>query len=360
MSAMNKSQKRKGSKKHASMVMLLTMIFATLVYWLLGFLVDDIGARPGSSFQEIERKYQDDSLLRQRNNITNQQTRLKIQMNALQKQLVFLQTSIKSYRDTMNQLLDFQKANASKSNETLSSLNQVTKNYLEYQQKVQTLNQSIANNNLKDQMLESSLRQISDKLAKQSEQANKVYLELEEKHHLILAALQLLLLIPLLLIAAYFFMRYKQTIYKPLFIALNTALVFKIAQVMHEQFPSRYFKYIFLLVLIALTLRALIAMLRMASSPKPDWLYKQYQESYPKMQCPECQYPIQPGILQFIIQQPYKKEYMCASTEYLQKIDTYSCPSCGERLFEPCAVCSHTTPSLLNYCSHCGVEKKHS
>src|SRR5206468_11254740 len=89
-------------------------------------------------------------------------------------------------------------------------------------------------------------------------------------------------------------------IYAPLIYALSIALMLKVALVMHEYFPSRYFKYVLILVCLAVVLRVLVYLLRMIAFPKRDWLLKQYREAYEAFLCPICEYPIRRGPLKYL------------------------------------------------------------
>lgn len=359
---MSRTRERKGPAGHRFIVMILNIVLAILVYWLLGFIIDDIGNQPGPSLTDIQKQFQDQTLVKQKEALNNQYEKLSRNIEAQRQQQALLQTSINSYRDTMNQLLDLQKASVQKgvtfSSESQQNLANVTKLYLDNQQKFQDLNRSIAQANATAQQLQNQTSGIDVQLTKQSEQAYQSYDNLLMKHNFVVAGFQLLVLIPLLIIAVYFFKKYRQTIYSPILTAIGIAIILKIIMVMHEHFPSRAFKYILILALIYIILRALVSMLRMVIAPKASWLLKQYREAYQKLECAMCQYPIQPGLLKFFKSRSNKKDIGLTDISYIENTEAYICPSCGERLFEKCDVCAHTRHSLLMFCDHCGAEKK--
>jgi predicted RNA-binding Zn-ribbon protein involved in translation (DUF1610 family) len=335
---------------------------AILVYWFLGFILDDISQHPGPSYRAIEDAYLSAPLVQKKAALLKASNQLKENIQTQQQQLNITQTSIRSYRDTMNQLLDLQKVSIQKSlpvsPESEKSLKDVIKLYLSYQQQFQALNQSLSQQNLQQQTLVKQINDTEGQLSKQSAEAWKHYQQKEMTHHWQMAGIQLLVLIPLLLLGLYGMRKYQLTIYKSLWIAINCAITLKIVCVLHEHFPSTAFNYILIITLIVITIRLLISMLRMSTAPKLDWLLKQYRESYQKLECPICQFSIQPGYLKLMMPQLFLKESVAMNAQYLEKIHDYHCPCCGEKLFEKCSGCAHTRHSLLLYCDHCGAEKK--
>jgi len=356
---MSKTRERKGPEGHRFLVLTLNIILAILVYWLLGFVIDDIGQQPGPDYSQIQKHYQDPALVKQKDILNDQSIKFSQSLETQMQQRSLLQTSINSYRDTMNQLLGLQKASIQKgvafSTESQLNLTNVTKQYLDYQKRFQDLNSIVAKNNADAQQLRIQISEIDKQLSKQSEEAQKDYNKQLTKHNLSLAGLQLLVLIPLLILVTYIYKKYRTSIYKPMIISVGIALLIKIAMVMQAHFPSQFFKYILIVALIYIIARALISMLRMVAAPKPNWLLMQYREAYLKLQCPLCQYAIQPGVLKFLPSQDRRENWKDLS--YLKDIEQYNCPNCGEQLYEKCSACEHTRHSLLIYCDHCGAEK---
>ena len=358
---MSQSRERKGPAGHRFLVMVLNIILAILFYWLLGFVLDDIASQPGPSLQEIQDQYKDKNLVAQEDTLNKQLIKLNQTISAQTQQQTLLKTSIDGYRDTMNQLLDLQKSSMQKgvtfSTDAQQNLTNVTRLYLDNQQKFQNLNHAITDDNAQAQQLQSQINTMDSTLQKQSDQAYKEYNAQLTRYNLEIAAIQLLVLLPLLIVAVFLFKKYRQSIYRPMIMAIGAAIILKIVFVMHDNFPSRFFKYFLILILLYLVVRSLRAMLRMMVAPQKNWLMKQYREAYQKMQCAMCQYPIQPGIFKFFMPQK-PKDKQEANVSYLENIERYNCPSCGEHLFEKCGSCQHTRHSLLTYCDNCGAEKK--
>lgn len=357
---MANTRERKGSSGYRFLVLILNIVLGILVYWLLGFVIDDIGNQPGPDYAQIKKQYQEPRLVKEKETLDENYATLSQAIDVQAKQQALLQNNINSFRDTMNQLLDLQKASVQKgasfSAESQQNLAVATKQYLDSQRSFQDLNNEIAKSNAQAQGIASKLKSLDVTLSKQAEKADKTYQSLATRHNLAMAGLKLLVLVPLLIIVAYIFKRYRTSIYKPMILAVGIAIIVKIAMVMHEYFPSRFFKYILILALIYIIGRALISLLKNVAKPQLNWLLKQYREAYEKLLCPICQFRIQPSVLKFLPQN--KQRDTDEEVEYLAKVDQYNCPSCGERLYEKCSVCNHTRHSLLMYCDYCGTQKK--
>lgn len=352
---MSKTRVRKGPAGHRFLVMFLNILLGILVYWLLGFIIDDIGTQPGPSLTSLQEKFQNSTLVNQRAALLARTSALAQTLDAQHQEQALLQDSINGYRDSMNQLLALQKSSPFTS-QSQQNLARVTQLYLDSQQLYQAHNHAIIQETTQLQRLKNTTGMIETQLNKQSQRAYEVYNTQQTRHNLMLAAIKLLVLIPLLIITVYFFKKKRQSIYLPMIIAIGIAISLKIIMVMHEHFPSRAFKYLLILALIYFVARALMGALRMVASPKPNWLLKQYREAYQKLQCAMCQYPIQPGALKFTAPRAGKNSPE-SDVSYLENITAYTCPSCGEKLFEKCESCGQCRHSLLVFCEHCGKEK---
>ena len=53
---MTKTARNKGPWTHRFLTILFSAIFALLCFWLIGFLVNDIGAWPGPDYKELEQR----------------------------------------------------------------------------------------------------------------------------------------------------------------------------------------------------------------------------------------------------------------------------------------------------------------
>lgn len=358
---MNQKIARKGPLRYRSVVMVLNITFGLLVYWFLGFVMSDISNQPGPDLGEIQKKYQNPALVKESDSINAQIQSGLNAINEQQKQQEILEKSINSYRDTMNQLLDLQKVSIQKgvalSSGTEKNLGEITTLYLHYQKQFQDINQLVTQNNLKIQRLQNINQHLKEQINQQNDEGLKEYNYLWVKHNWIMAGLQLLVLVPCLLMAYYLFIQYRKTVYISMVITIGVAVFFKITMVMHDYFPSYLFKYILVLFLIYFTGKVLIAKLKLVSSPNRLWLDKQYSEAYQKGKCPLCEFSIKPSIAKFVITEK-GTTVPFLNYQYLDKVKAYTCPCCGEQLFEECSHCTHLRYSLLTYCDSCGVRKK--
>ena len=59
----NQAKVKQGPKGYRYLVMALNVVLGLLLYWLLGFVMDDISNQPGPQLQEIQKKYQNPALV---------------------------------------------------------------------------------------------------------------------------------------------------------------------------------------------------------------------------------------------------------------------------------------------------------
>jgi predicted RNA-binding Zn-ribbon protein involved in translation (DUF1610 family) len=152
-------------------------------------------------------------------------------------------------------------------------------------------------------------------------------------------------------------MKFRTGAYWPLVWAAFLAVFVKIALVAHEYFPSKYFKYIALLVVIGIVVRFLVYLIRMIVAPKKDLLIKQYQQHYDKCICPVCSKPIRTGPLRYIGGLHRKARVLAGQGAPSVEQEAYTCPSCGTNLYDKCDKCGGIRHALLPYCEHCGSQK---
>lgn len=351
-----KSNASSGSKPFRTGIVILCICLSILFFWLFSFILDDISNQRSPALSVIEEQVSDANLVKKQKEIAEKITSLNQQMDNLNKQQTITNTTIDSYRDTMNQLLGLEKTSIEKGvvlSETMkSNLANTTNLYLDAQKKYQETQDQISILSQQRQSFQTQKDAIAAILSEQYQQAYKKHQQLLERFNLKLALIKLAVLIPLILFSAYILLRDKKSIYRPVVIAFAVATILKIVEVMNDYFPTRYFKYIFIIFLILLVLGILRRMLRMMVTPRADWLLKQFQDSYQRLLCPSCQYPIRPGVLKYL---DLLRENKKAALN-LSNVDCdipYACPSCGEQLMEHCTECKEIRLSLLPYCEHC-------
>lgn len=354
--------KSKGTWIHRFAIRLFTFVLTVLIFWVLGFFVDDIRAIRGPDYASIEKKHLDKDLVVKRTALERQIADLtrKIE-NQTEKQRVVGDSSL-NLQQTINQLIELQKLGLQKSiafSETeqanfTSSLNL----FLNNQKKYQELSQTVSDMLERKQGLVREKEQAEQEIERQRQPARDEFNKLSEKHRLKLAFLQLAILLPILIVAAAVIIKKRSSIYFPLFLAFGAATLIKVTLVVHEYFPSKYFKYILIGGLLIVVVRLLIYFIRTIAFPKTQWLVKQYREAYERFLCPVCEYPIRIGPRRFLFWTRRTVNKLVVPSEGGDQEEKYTCPSCGSNLFAECSACHKVRHTMLPNCSHCGAEKE--
>ncbi len=198
--------KSKGTWIHRFAIRLFTLVLAVLIFWVLGFFVDDIRSIPGPDYDSIEQNHLNKDLVSQRISLDTQIAALTRQiLNQTEKQRVVGDSS-RNLQQTINQLIDLQKLGLQKGiafSETeqanfTSSLNI----FLDNQKKYQELNQTVSDMLERKQALVLESEQAEQKLETQRQPARDEFNRLSERHRLELAFFQLAVLLPMLIAAA--------------------------------------------------------------------------------------------------------------------------------------------------------------
>lgn len=358
---MNSQAQSKGPWITRFSIRLLTLAFAVLVFWLLGFIVKDIRTLQGPDFGEITERHIDQSLLDKQNELGERLAELDRQIKNKTEQQKVTGDSSRNLQQTINQLLELQKIGIEKNiafseaeqENFANSLNLFLENQKDYQGLSQTISQLLREKH----DLEKEKQQIGEQIGQQRIPAKKEYDRLMERHRLTLAFYQLAILIPLLIIAGVLVLKKRESIYFLPFLAFGASTLLKVAIVIHEYFPTRYFKYILILFLLLIVLRILVYLIGLIAFPKKQWLIKQYREAYERFLCPVCEYPIRIGPRKFLFWTRRSVKRICLPDQQEGKEETYTCPSCGTTLFEECVSCHNVRHSLLPNCHHCGALK---
>ena len=359
---MTKTALNKGPWTHRVLVCVFAALFGVLIYWLLGFVMRDIGTWPGPDQQAIEKTMIDAALLKEVERLGIQVEETTRATASRRERQAVLRDSTSNSERTMNQLLELQKLSLQKglatSAEDAKALAESQQLFLANQSKYQVMNDQIATLNEDLGRLQSLQRDRQARLDPQRAASLKEYDRQMARHQLGVAAIKLAVLLPLLGLAVWLFLKKRGSLYATLIYGFGVALVIMVAEVMHEHFPSRYFKYVLLLVALALVTRILIFLLRTMAFPKMDWLLKQYRDAYEHFLCPVCNHPIRRGPLKnlFWTRGSLKKLHVPTAPAPAPE-EAYVCPVCTTTLFEECIFCAHIRHSLLPACSHCGAVK---
>lgn len=350
----------KGPWTHRALIAFFSVLFGVLVFWLLGFVLDDIGTWPGPSYEGLEQSMLDRDLVRQQDELARKIADTTRQIEGQRQRQQILGESTTGSQRTMNQLLEFQKLALEKqgglSDEEKQALAEAERLFLTNQKQFQQLNEEVAglSNTLRE--LQEQQRGVEAKAEAAREPIRREFDTLWERHQLRIAGAKLGVLLPLVLVAVGLFVKFRRSLYAPLIHAFGIAVLVWVGMVMHEYFPSRYFKYVLVLVSLAVVAAVLVNLLRAVAFPKRDWLLRRYREAYERFACPVCDHPIRRGPLRYL---PWTRRGFREAPIPTESIpdEPYTCPSCGTGLFEECAVCHKARHSLLPACEKCGAEK---
>jgi len=358
---MKTEAKPKGTWLHRTAIRLLALALGVLIFWVLGFLVDDIRSLRGPDYETVERRHVDQALVAKQADLERQIADLTRQLeNQTEKQRVVGDSS-RNLQETINQLLELRKLGIQK-DIALSATEQATFTsslnlFLDNQKRYQDLCQTSADMLERKQGLVREKDETAQAIERQRRPARDEFNALSQKHRLKLAFLQLAVLLPILAIAAFAIVRKRSSIYFPLLLAFGGATLVKVALVVHAYFPTRYFKYILIGGLLLVVARLLIHVIRAIAFPKTQWLVRQYREAYERFLCPVCEYPIRTGPRRYLFWTRRTVNRAVVPTEGQDDEAEYTCPACGNRLFEECPACHKVRHALLPHCSHCGAEK---
>jgi hypothetical protein len=356
-----KENVKKGTWGIRVFIHLFTVILAILAFWLLGFMLEDIESIKGPDYTEVEIKHVDQSLVDKAKNVNEQIHDLERMIANKREQQQLVGDSSQNLRQTISQLIELQTRSLQKqvtlSESEKDHLSASLKQFLEDQKSYQDLNKNLVDLTSQKNTLDIERQKLEQRLEQQRTQARAEYDKLYENHRMKLAVYQLLILMPLLLVAGYLVLKRRGNIYYPLFLACGGATLLKVALVIHEYFPSRYTKYVLIVVLMLVVARILVHFIKIAAFPKLDWLLRQYREAYERFLCPICEYPIRTGPRKFLYWTRRTVNKILPQGDFNGKDEPYNCPSCGTMLYEQCAACQKIRHSLLEHCEHCGAKK---
>lgn len=359
---MNDQKSPRGPLSLRLFLWILAGAFGLLVYWLLGFVIADVGTFPGPEMSQLEEEMLDPRLVETAETLNEQIADVDSQIADLQEQQQVLEKGTDSSQKTMNQLLEFQKLRIQKdiplSDDEQQALADAQQQFLANQDEYQKLHERVATLKAERRDLNHQRTDNEEKLTEARRPVYEKFNKLQERHRLMMAAVKLLILVPLIIIAALITLKWRQSSYAKMIYAGDLALVMKVLIVMHDYFPSRYFKYVLILSMLAAVTWMLVLLIKRLSRPPRDWLMRQYREAYEAFHCPICEYPIRIGPLTFgyWTKRSLKKSSPLTSVADA-KLVPYTCPACGTQLFEACAKCEGVRHSLLEYCSSCSDDQ---
>ncbi len=351
----------KGPWFNRVLIRAFTVVLGVLIFWLLGFFVDDIASMDGPSYEAIEARHLDKGLVEKKTAQEAQLADLDRQIENQKESQRLLGAGSQNLQQTLGQLLDLQKQGLEKngaiSGEEQANVTSSLKLFLDNQQKYQSLNQGISELIQKKQTLEAEKQATEAQLEEARKPARQEFEDLSAAHRRKVALLQLAVLLPLLGIGAVLAVKKRGSLYYPLYLAFGGAVLVKVGLVIHAYFPSQYFHYILIGALIFVVARLLIHFIRATAFPKAQSLLKQYREAYESFLCPGCEYPIRTGPRRFLFWTRRTVNKLVVPNPVKEEEVAYVCPACGTSIFEECPACHGVRHALLPHCEHCGEEK---
>lgn len=358
---MKAKAKTRGSWGIRFFIVILSIAMGVLLFWLLSFIENDIGKIAGPAYETVRRQYVPESYDLQRDELTRVIQSLDRKIKTLKEQQQILNNSTDSLQNTISQLLEIQREslqrNAEFPEKSRQTLQESQSAFLQNQEKNQQYIRQLADLTLEKQQKEEELSALRDKILLLETDANKAYAEVSEKHRIKVATVKLSFLVPVFLAFSWLFMKLRTGTYWPLVWSAFLASFIKITFVAHEYFPSRYFKYVAILVVLGIVLRILVYLVRMIASPRRELLLRQYQQDYDKCLCPVCSKPIRTGPLRYAGCKKKTGIVVTSQDDQSTRQPPYTCPSCGTTLYSKCEACGNVRHTLLPYCEHCGKEK---
>ena len=155
----------KGPWSHWFLVQLFTVILMVLIYWLLGFVLQDIGTWPGPDLAEMEERLLDPRLVERAEEIDRQMEETRREITEAENRRQLLKDSIDGAQRTVDQLLEIQRLRLEKSSQQSTQEHSVmTENielFLANQRQYQAYNDQISQ--LNEQLIDLLLFAISMK-----------------------------------------------------------------------------------------------------------------------------------------------------------------------------------------------------
>ncbi len=360
---MKTTPRNKGSRWYRFSIYALSALLTVLLYWLLGFVVRDIGNIAGPDYEAIENQFVDEATRTALENLTRERSQLAVQIQNEQSIQEILRQSTNESRSTMTQLIQLHRLSLEKevtpTEAEQNALSESETLFLSKQKEFQAANERIAGLSEQQRTVDRQIQTLNEERSEGVELADEEFRKQSRNHRLKVAGLKLLFVVPVLLLSAWLMMKYRQGAYAPLFYALLIASFSRVGVVINQYFPAEWFRYIATASGIVVVLAFLVHLIRTAASPRADWLLKQYRQAYNQHRCPQCAYPIHRGAMKsatWTSKGPKALVSLPRETDDDEE-KPYTCPACGEPLFEQCEQCNAIRHSLLPFCESCGHEK---
>lgn len=353
-------KRAKGTFWMRSSIVLLAVVFGVLVYWSAGFLLNDIQFIKRPDRNAFFEQYIDKSLQTELENLKMRLQELDHRQNLISQQRGFIQDSSSSLKITVDNLFKLKDRgqeliSESQFDQLLATLDKV----IQIQETFKTTAEIYLDTTNERFELNKQINALRKRIEKQKNNVEKMFYEKLHQYMVKITIVKMAFLIPLVLLCTVLLVKKRTSMYRLIYFSAAVALYIKTSLVIHENFPSRYFKYIITTAMLALVAWGFTWLVRRLVKPKIDTLLKQYREAYERFLCPVCEYPIRVGPRKYLYwtRRTVHKTALAANAGSQDEYEEYSCPACGTRLFEKCEACGKIRYSLLPNCPHCGNKK---
>jgi hypothetical protein len=339
----------------------LSFLLTLFYIWLLSFVLNDIGDLPGPDYNAIQQLHVPEAKQTEANELKAQLDEIEKQIKRQREIQDTLRQSMSNAETALTKIADLQRLSleggGAPSEVDRQAMENARTRFYNAQDKFESANETITSLNSERHLLNQSIEANRRELREFENQARTEYNTAFRSHQLKIAALKLAVVVPLLFFSAWLVRRNRSSVYQPFHWAALCSTFWMTWLVMWDHFPRDFFKYIAILAAILILGAFLAWAIRSASRPRKATLLKRHREAYQKHRCPVCDFPILRGAFR---QAVWTKRGPKPTGEALGQAEPtrYTCPACGEGLFDPCGDCGEVTQTLLPYCSACGRDNE--
>ncbi len=350
-------KKAKGTFWVRFSILLLAIVFGILIYWSTGFLLDDIRVIKMPNRNVFFKERIDGSLQKKLTTLEVRLENLEHKHTLISQQRGFIKDSSGSLKVVVDNLFklknrDQQLISESQFGQVLATLDKIIRIQDEFKE---TADRYLKTTNERFEV-KKQIRALKTQIESQRQNVQKLFSENLHRHRIRTTFVKMAFLLPLVLLCTILFVKNRSSIYRLIYFSAAIAIYIKTALIIHDNFPSRYFKYILTGAMLALVGWGFVWLIRRLVKPKIETLLKQYRQAYERFLCPVCEYPIKTGPRKYLYwtRRTVHKTALTATQDTQDADEPYSCPACGTTLFEKCESCGKICHSLLPNCLHCG------
>ncbi|MBT3339866.1 MAG: hypothetical protein HOM34_07240 [Planctomycetes bacterium] len=331
----------------------MSALLTVLLIWLFSFFLSDIDDIQGPLRADFDSKTLNAVVVSQelalKQTIASQDSAIERQ-GEIQERLA---TSMSNAEQTLRQVTDLQRfqreRGAPTSDEEQASLTRAQSRFMDAQDAFEEANATIATLEAQRWDSKSNLAQVQTQLGGERKKSHQAFQEAWDGHRTVLGVAKLGFIVPVLLLSAFLFRKHRKSLLRPILLAFLLSSFWKVGTVMHDHFPSEFFKYIAIFAALIIVTAFLVFLLKSSAKPDTNALLRRRGEGYQKGLCPECSFP-------FAGKGFGKVKTSRGGEDGMSVQMDYNCPSCGTGLFEKCNDCGGRRHSLLPHCVHCGKD----